>query len=121
MDGEPTLVLDDSAVYWFLYRYFESANLPPREHELIDLYSDAEISGYQLQRFIDEMRVAETDAENRPEAWSVLLGWNEHGMAKAHERRKLLPRDEALAMVRQLLSLAEAAQARGQALISIGD
>jgi len=36
--------------YWWLYKSFKSANLPPREAELIDLYGDSKISGYQLER-----------------------------------------------------------------------
>jgi hypothetical protein len=115
------VLLDDSAAYWFLYRYFEAANLSPAKEELIDLYGAAEIGGYQLERFIEELQLAEIDAKARPPEWSVLLGWHGAKMAKDTERREVLKRDDAIHIIRSLLKLAEDAQSRGLKLISSGD
>ncbi|MCX6952944.1 MAG: hypothetical protein NTV51_12380 [Verrucomicrobia bacterium] len=113
--------LDDSATYRFLYRYFASANLPGSGPELVDLYGNAEIGGYQLERLVDELRSAEIDVLGRPAEWSVLLGWDGADMKKETERREVLSREKALLTIRSLLDLAQEAQRRGVKLISAGD
>jgi hypothetical protein len=115
------VVLADDGYYWFLYWYFEAANLPPRKHELIDLYSDAELSGYQLERFIAELEEARADALSKPEHWNVLTGWNGENMSRESERRVRVERSRVLALVDELLSLAREALSSGLKLISIGD
>jgi hypothetical protein len=119
--GCPRVILEDTAVYWFLYRYFEAANLPPAKEELIDLYGAAEIGGYQLERLIEELRVAEADARARPAEWSVLLGWHGEKMGRETERRAVLKREDALATIGSILALAGDAQKHGRKLISSGD
>ena len=115
------VVLNDGGDYWFLYSYFEAASLPPRSHELIDLYSDTELSGYQLQRFIDELEEAKTDAANKPESWDVLVGWNGETMSKETELMVRVERADILNLIGELLSLAKEARDRGLKLILIGD
>ncbi len=115
------VVLADDGYYWFLYWYFEAASLPPRKHELIDLYSDAELSGYQLERFIAELEEARADALSKPEHWSVFTGWNGGNMSRETERRGPVERLRMLGVIEDLLSLAREAQSRGLKLISIGD
>ncbi len=118
--GKRVLLADDG-YYWFLYWYFEAASLPPRKHELIDLYSDAELSGYQLERFIHELEEARADALSKPEHWTVLTGWTGENMSRGTERRAPVERSRMLGVIGDLLSLAREAQSRGLKLICIGD
>jgi hypothetical protein len=115
------VVLNSGACYWFLYRYFEAANLPPRQHELIGLYDDGEISGYQLERLVEELEEAKADVEKKPEHFSVLTGWDGGSVAKASEIRQNLERKELLALIDALLSLGREALAINGKLILIGD
>ena len=115
------VVLNSDACYWFLYNYFEAANLPPRQHELISLYDDGEISGYQLQRLIEELEEAKTDVENKPEYFSVLTGWDGGSVTKATEIRRNVERKELLDLIGELLTLGREALAINGKLILIGD
>jgi len=65
------LLLNDDGYYWFLYRYFEAANLD-RGAELIDLYGGAELAGYQLERLAEELQQALRDVEAGPAEWNGL-------------------------------------------------
>jgi hypothetical protein len=50
-----SVMLESDGIYWFLYRYFEGANLN-HASELIDLYGGGTIEGYQLHRLRTELR-----------------------------------------------------------------
>jgi len=101
--------LDDNGYYWWLYRYFEAANLPPRNGELIDLYGDSEISGYQLERLRRELSEARFDAAHRPEEWEVVIGWDGEQICAATESVSVVRRSEMLEIIDELLSLTTSA------------
>lgn len=111
--------LDDTGVYWFLYRYFESANLDRRD-ELVDLYGGAEIDGYQLDRLEDEMKSARVDVQAKPEQWSVLTGWN-NAPARENEIWKVVHRSAVLETIDRLLALIALARSQNLKLIVSGD
>ncbi|MDP3541890.1 MAG: hypothetical protein Q8T11_05415 [Elusimicrobiota bacterium] len=115
------VLLQDDGYYWFLYWYFEAASLPPRKHELIDLYAHAELFGYQLQRFIEELDEARTDVLSKPEQWSVRVGWNGETMSKETERYESVERSRMVALIDDLLSIAREAHDQDLKLFSIGD
>ncbi len=115
------VVLEGDGKYWFLYWYFEAANLPPKQHELIDLYSDSEISGYQLDRLIEKLNEARADTLNKPERWEVVTGWHTSTISKETELRSSVERVDMIALIDQLLSMANEARERGLKLVSIGD
>lgn len=115
------VVLEGDGKYWFLYSYFQAANLPHKEHELIDLYSDSEISGYQLDRLIEKLSEARADTVNKPDRWEVVIGWNDSTISKETELRSSVERVDMIVLIDRLLSLANEARERGLKLVSIGD
>jgi len=117
---EESVQLHADACYWFLYRYFEAANLD-RSHELIGLYEDADISGYQFQRLEDELLLAREDAAARPETWTVLVGWDGEVQSRDTEIHKEVKRAELLGLIDRLLGLVRRALERGQTLVVVGD
>lgn len=112
--------LQDDACYWFLYRYFEAANLDPN-YELVGLYEDTEISGYQLERLEDELLLAAQDAGGRSKTWTVLVGWNGRVPSRETEIRSEVKKTEMLGLIDQLLVLVRRAVERGQTLVVVGD
>jgi len=116
---ERSVWLNDDGYYWHLYRYFEGANLD-RRHELIDLYGDATIEGYQLDRLEDELRAALTDAQTRPAQWSVLTGWREQ-RARENEIWQEVDREKMFELVGRLLWLIAFARDSGLPLVCFGD
>ena len=117
--AEQSVWLDDTAVYWHLYRYFEAANLD-RRHELVDLYGGGEIDGYQLDRLDDELLAARDDAAHRPDQWRVLTGWNETP-SREKEIWRTVEKSELLATIDQLLALINFARTNSLKLIVSGD
>jgi hypothetical protein len=115
-----SLTLNDDGYYWFLYRYFESANLD-KQHELIDLYGDAEIDGYQLERLEEELRQAHFDANNRNDSWDVLTSWHGSEVSKQAEIRKVVEKNKMIELIQRLLDLIEQAKRRKLKLICVGD
>ena len=101
----PSVQLYDDGYYWWLYWYFEAASLPPRKAELIDLYGDAEISGYQLDRLRRELEEARFDAMHRPDEWQVVIGWTEAWMSADTERISVVQKAEMLRVIDALLLL----------------
>ena len=114
-----TVFLDDSAEYWFLYRYFESANLD-RSRDLVDLYDGREIDGYQLDRLEDELRNAQDDVGRKPERWCVLTGWNGFP-ARENKIKGEVERTSLLGTIEKLLELIGFARKQGLELIVAGD
>jgi hypothetical protein len=105
--------------YWFLYRYFEGANLD-RRSELINLYDDSEIDGYQLHRLEVELESAAENVRSKPDRWGVLTGWNARP-ALANEIWREVERDEMTRLIQKLLWLVEFARDRNLKLICSGD
>ncbi len=116
---EQTVWLDDTAIYWHLYRYFEAANLD-RRHELVDLYGGAEIDGYQLDRLEDELCAARDDATTRPEQWTILTGWNDTP-SRENELWRTVLRNELLETINKLLVVIDFARNNKLKLIVSGD
>jgi hypothetical protein len=115
-----TVHLDDNGYYWFLHRYFEAANIDRRE-ALIDLYTDAEIDGYQLARLKDELKLALVDVANRGDVFRVLVGWKGETKSRETEIRVEIERDKLLALINQLLDLVRDARDRELRLLVVGD
>lgn len=113
------LALKNDACYWFLYRYFEAANLD-RTRELIDLHGGGTLAGYQLQRLEDELKTALLDIAVRPETWSVFVGWN----GKADQSTEIwqpLEKREAISTIERLLGLLHKARDSNTYLAYQGD
>lgn len=117
----PLVAFNDDGYYWFLYRYFEAAKVDRRTAELLDLYGDAEIGGYQMERLADELTNAREDAQTKPDEWSVLVGWRGGGPSRKTEIRRPVTRDRMLNLIDHLLALINDARARGLKLIAVGD
>lgn len=107
----PPLVLgDDSGCYWFLYRYFEAANLERHKGELIDLYGGGQaIEGYQLHRLITELEQALIDTQLKPDTWRVLVGWTGPTVGVETEDWRTVTRADVLSTISSLLALARCA------------
>lgn len=114
-----SVVLDDTGIYWHLYRYFEAANLD-RRHELIDLYGGGEIDGYQLDRLEDELLAARDDASRRPDTWRVLTGWHDTP-SRANEIWRTVQRAELIETITKLLWLIDFSRKSKLKLIVFGD
>jgi hypothetical protein len=113
--------LQDDGYYWWLYWYFEAASLPPREAELIDLYGDSEISGYQLERLRRELEEARFDATQRPDEWRVVIGWNGAEVAAATERVSVVRKTDMLRVIDDLLLLATTGLKHDVPIVCIAD
>jgi hypothetical protein len=113
--------LRDDGYYWWLYWYFEAANLPPRKAELIDLYGDSEISGYQLERLWRELVEARFDASQRQDEWLVVTGWNGEQASAENERVSVVRKSEMLKIIDDLLRLVTAGLEHDIPIVSLGD
>lgn len=108
-DVVPPVVLDSNGYYWFLYRYFESANLEQHKGELIDLYGGGVIEGYQLHRLKCELEQALQDVQHRPETWKVLAGWTGTNVSVETEDWKIVEKPEMIRVITALLALVRGA------------
>lgn len=117
--NELTVWLDDTGPYWFLYRYFESANLD-QSSLLVDLYGGAEIAGYQLDRLEDEMKAAREDIAFKPAQWKVLTGWR-GSPARNNEIWSVVEKCAVAKIIDQILTLATIAREHQLKLIVVGD
>ncbi len=118
--GHSRILFESNGEYWYLYRYFEAANLD-RRTELIDLYGGAIIDGYQLHRLRTELEDALTDIEHKPDSWKILVGWSSEEKTIDTEDWREVKRSELLATVSQLLELVYVSSRTGKKLVSSGD
>lgn len=116
----PAVVLHSDGYCWFLYRYFESANLERHKGELIDLYGGGVIEGYQLHRLRSELEQALQDVGHKQESWSVLVGWRGEDISVETEDWRMVDKSEMLRVIRSLLALVKAASSYGK-LVCDGD
>jgi hypothetical protein len=112
--------------FWFLYRYFESANLHPADKlppddSLIDPYCDNAIEGYQMERLEEELNVARKDIQWRDEIWEVRAGWNGKHKSKETEIRKQVSKTQMCELIDKLLLLISEAKRTNQKLVCVGD
>ena len=114
------LSFENDGYYWFLYRYFESANLD-RRHELIDLYGGAEICGYQLDRLEDELHTALLDIQGHPALWPVLVGWSSGTVCRETEDKRMIEKVKLVAVIESLLGLIKRAREEKLKLVYVGD
>jgi len=114
------LSLNSDAYYWFLYKYFESANLA-RGHELINLYGDMALDGYQLERLEEEWKIALVDVSARPNIWNVLVGWNSEKATRDTEDRRPVEKHKMVELINQLLALIRQARESRLKLVYVGD
>jgi hypothetical protein len=105
----PPILLESNAAYWFLYRYFEAANLTRGNEELIDLYGGGVIDGYQLHRLKTELDQALVDINLKPERWRVLVGWTGERPCEENEDWREVERTELVQVVNALLALTRGA------------
>jgi hypothetical protein len=117
---ERSVLLESNGYYWFLYRYFEGANVTHKS-ELIDLYDGGEITGYQLHRLETELRTAAEDVARKPDRWQVLIGWNGAEAAMDTENWSEVQRDKMSELIQRLLWLIDYAKDRKLKLICSGD
>ena len=90
--------------YWHLYPYFESAKLPS-EYELIDLYGDNEISGYELDRLEGRLREAKLDMQWRAETWLLTIGWSGLNICRETEDQRIVDKQTMRALIDRLLNV----------------
>jgi hypothetical protein len=105
-DAVPPVLLHSNGYYWFLYRYFESANLERHKGELIDLYGGGIIEGYQLHRLKCELEQALADVQHKPASWKVLAGWTGTDIAIETEDWKIVEKTKVIEVISSLLALA---------------
>jgi hypothetical protein len=117
---ERSVLLESDGYYWFLYRYFEGANIAHKS-ELIDLYGGGEIIGYQLHRLETELKSAEADVARKPDRWKVLVGWNGPEVAIETESWSEVERSKMTELVQRLLWLVDFAKESKLKLICSGD
>ena len=115
-----SILLESDGIYWFLYRYFEAANLD-RSTELIDLYGGGTIDGYQLHRLRIELEQAYQDIQAKPASWPVLLGWTSERRAVETEDWRTVQKIDMLRTIEQLLALVRCAQSSDLKLVCSGD
>jgi hypothetical protein len=120
ISGAPSLTLDSSPEYWFLYRYFESANLD-RRHELIDLYGGRVIDGYQLHRLRTELELARSDVAAKPDEWAVLVGWNREPVSIETEDWGTVDKSKVNAILQTLLDMIQYSETHGARFVTSGD
>lgn len=116
----PSVLLESTGEYWFLYRYFEAANLD-RRTELIDLYGGCIIEGYQLHRLQCELQQALLDIEARPESWKVLVGWSGEAKTVDSEDWRTVTKSAIVALINSLLQLAYHSARSQLKLVTSGD
>jgi hypothetical protein len=115
-----SVMLDSDGVYWFLYRYFEAANLD-RATELIDLYGGGTIEGYQLHRLRTELEQAYQDVQAKAQSWRVMLGWTSERRSVETEDWQMVQKVDVLRTIEQLLALIRGAQSSDLKLVCSGD
>ena len=114
------ILLDSDGIYWFLYRYFEAANLD-HANELIDLYGGGKIEGYQLHRLRTELEQAYQDVQGRPQSWRVLIGWTSEQRSVDTEDWHTVQKDDVLRTINALLALVRCADSSDLKLVCSGD
>ena len=105
--------------YFHLRRYFESANLE-RGRDLVALYDDSQLDGYQLDRLDDELTSAYRDALAKPDQWQVLVGWSDPP-ARNNEIWKTVDRKKLVEIIERMQWLISYARERQLKLIVSGD
>lgn len=118
--GYSTLLLESTPEYWFLYRYFEAANLD-HQHELIDLYGGGPIDGYQLVRLKAELVNAKIDTEAKPQAWKVLTGWDGEKPSLETEIWEEADKEKVISIIESLNSMIDECNNNGLVLVCSGD
>jgi len=119
-EAVPGVMLDSSAEYWYLYRYFEAANLD-RSVELVDLYGGAVIEGYQLHRLQTELENALDDAQRKTASWRVLVGWSSVQQSQETEDWQIVEKSDVIKTINSLLELVRYSSTSGLKLVSSGD
>ncbi len=120
LPGHATLLLESTPEYWFLYRYFEAANLD-HQYELIDLYGGGPIDGYQLVRLKSELVNAKIDADARPPEWKVLTGWDGETPSIETEIWKEADKGNVVSIIESLNSMIDECSKNGLVLVCSGD
>ncbi len=116
----PSVQLASDGYYWFLYRYFECANLERHADDLIDLYGGRVIEGYQLYRLRFELLQALEDIQHKSDQWVVLTGWNGERAEIDKEIWQSVEKFRMTELVRALLKLVDGVSDSLQ-LVSSGD
>jgi hypothetical protein len=125
LDERPTspelfVEFQSDGYYWHLYPYFESAKLPSK-NELIDLYGDNEISGYELDRLESRLREAKLDMQWRAETWLVTIGWTGSNICRESEDQRLVDKQTMLALIDRMLNVIAYTKENELKLCVVGD
>ena len=120
-DESEAFFLEDDGYYWFLYRYFEGANLKPHKGQLIDLYGGDIIEGYQLHRLEAELEEAFRVVRIMPDRWRVLVGWSSEAQSKDTERWEEVEKEEMSKLIGRLLTMIRKANSTELKFVSSGD
>jgi hypothetical protein len=101
------LFLEGDGYYWHLYPYFQSAKIPSEDPELIDLFSNNVIDGYELDRLQLRLEDARMDIQWRPDQWTVTTGWRGGNIAKETEILCTVEKRKLNQLINQLLEMIE--------------
>jgi hypothetical protein len=119
--GLDSIALDDDGYYWFLYKYFEEANLSYSNIELIDLYGGGIIEGYQLHRLLTTLEEALYVTKLMPPKWRVLAGWTSEEQSQASENWEEVERLRMEQLIEQLLNMINKSISSNLKFVSSGD
>jgi hypothetical protein len=114
---EPTLCLQDDALYWFLHPLFE--RLRAQTSQYVDLYGDASFEGASLQALRKMLAQARSLAESRPETWEVHVGTQLAPVLR--ELWKPVDRKTLLNLIAQWERVVARADGLGRPVVCIGD
>jgi hypothetical protein len=109
--------LEEGGCYWYLYPRFKA--LADECGEMIDLYGDAFFEGESLSRLKLVLERALEESQSLPERWRVLTGVREGFPRK--ELYEDVERAKYVEILRNLLDVVVAAEARGKGVWCFGD
>ncbi len=114
---EPSLYLENDALYWFLHPLFERLRVETGQY--IDLYGDASFAGDSLQALQQMLAQARALAESQPNSWKVLVGTQI--MPVRRELRETLRRETLLDLLSRWERVVARAEELGQPVVCWGD
>jgi hypothetical protein len=118
--GQPGFLVDDTPEYWFLYPYFETANMDTST-DLIDLYGGRQINKDQLIRLERELLRALSEINSCDEALLALVSWSGDRNAAVMGRWEIVKRDNLINLINSFLSIIADSKATGLSVVLSGD
>jgi hypothetical protein len=115
--SEPSLSLENDALYWFLYPLFE--RLAAQTGQYIDLYGDASFAGEQIAALKEMLTDALRLAEAQPDSWEVYIGTQVSPVRQVLYQR--LDRKVLLNLLAAWRRVTERAEQLGRPVVCFGD